>query len=203
MIKKRSKANTTRKNTRVDFTPMVDMNMLLLTFFMFCTTLAKPQILDLAMPVPDLEEIIIPDAGDSWTTTVILDGDDKLYYYKGFPDYEDYASLKEISYEEVRTMLIEKNREVYYKIKDLDRKQYSDAQYKEEIKKIKRFKTAEVVVIKLTEKAKYENLIDILDEMAICHISRYAVVDMTEGDRYLLENFHSKGSTYQHVLAKR
>lgn len=203
MIEKRSKSITKRKNTRVDFTPMVDMNMLLLTFFMFCTTLAKPQILDLAMPVPDLEEQTIADAGDSWTTTLILDENNKLYYYNGIPDYEDHNTLKATTYEEMRSILIDKNKEVYHKIKNLDRKQYTETQYKEAIKEIKRYKTAEVVVIKLTEKAMYENLIDILDEMAICHISRYAVVDITEGDHYLLDNYHSKGSLYQHAMAKQ
>jgi biopolymer transport protein ExbD len=41
-----AKKNTSKQkkiNVRVDFTPMVDMMMLLITFFMLCTSLAKPQ----------------------------------------------------------------------------------------------------------------------------------------------------------------
>ena len=34
----------------VDFTPMVDMNMLLITFFMLCTTMIKSQTLQLILP---------------------------------------------------------------------------------------------------------------------------------------------------------
>ena len=34
-------------NVRVDFTPMVDMLMLLITFFMLCTSLSKPQSIEL------------------------------------------------------------------------------------------------------------------------------------------------------------
>ena len=40
-------------NVRVDFTPMVDMMMLLITFFMLCTSLAKPQTMELSMPSND------------------------------------------------------------------------------------------------------------------------------------------------------
>ena len=40
-------------NVRVDFTPMVDMNMLLITFFMLCTTLSKPQTMEISMPSND------------------------------------------------------------------------------------------------------------------------------------------------------
>ena len=36
---------------RVDFTPMVDMNMLLITFFMLCTSLSKPQTMEISMPL--------------------------------------------------------------------------------------------------------------------------------------------------------
>lgn len=44
MAKKESKQK--KMNVRVDFTPMVDMLMLLITFFMLCTSLSKPQTME-------------------------------------------------------------------------------------------------------------------------------------------------------------
>lgn len=41
-----------KKAIHVDFTPMVDMNMLLITFFMLCTTFAKSKTLSIALPAP-------------------------------------------------------------------------------------------------------------------------------------------------------
>ncbi|MDR1436748.1 MAG: biopolymer transporter ExbD, partial [Candidatus Symbiothrix sp.] len=46
--------------------------------------------------------------------------------------------------------------------------------------------TAPTVMIKPTELSTYKNLVDALDEMLICNIGAYAVIDLTEGDRYLL-----------------
>ena len=51
MAKKQEKQK--KMNVRVDFTPMVDMMMLLITFFMLCTSLAKPQSMELSMPAND------------------------------------------------------------------------------------------------------------------------------------------------------
>ena len=45
-----------KMNSRVDFTPMVDMIMLLVTFFMLCTTLLKPQTMEISMP-SDKEDV--------------------------------------------------------------------------------------------------------------------------------------------------
>lgn len=72
-----------KMSTRVDFTPMVDMMMLLITFFMLCTSLAKPQAMHLTMPAKD-DNMTAEDKDKSkteQTITIYLADNDKLYYY--------------------------------------------------------------------------------------------------------------------------
>jgi hypothetical protein len=47
-------------------------------------------------------------------------------------------------------------------------------------------KTATIVLIKPTEVSSYGNLINILDEMKICSIGRYALIDVTDYDKNLI-----------------
>ena len=85
-----------KADTRVDFTPMVDMMMLLITFFMLCTSLSKPQSMQLTMPSND-KNVQEQDRGatkESQTITLYLAGNDGIYYVKGIPNYEDPTCVK-------------------------------------------------------------------------------------------------------------
>ena len=97
---KRGKSKQKKMTVRVDFTPMVDMNMLLITFFMLCTTLSKPQTMEISMPSndKDITENQKSMVKASQAITLLLGADNKLYYYEGEPNYKDYTSLKETSY---------------------------------------------------------------------------------------------------------
>ncbi|MBO8438953.1 MAG: biopolymer transporter ExbD [Bacteroidetes bacterium] len=186
---------------RVDFTPMVDMNMLLITFFMLCTTLSKPQTMEISMPSNDknITEEDQTKVAASRAITILLGGDDRVFYYAGEPNYEDYNSLKEVSFraDGLRAVLTERNYDVIQKINELKREKLetnmSDEDFNKKASEIKNVKTAPVVMIKASDESTYENLIDALDEMQICSISKYAIVDMAEGDLFLLENYESKG----------
>lgn len=197
-----AKKGKPKKHTlRVDFTPMVDMNMLLITFFMFCTTLSKPQAMDLILPTKD--EVKKEDKNkveDTKAITVILGEKNKVYYYFGKPNYSDANSLILTNYgpQGLRKMLIERNAVLVNrmrKLRDLKaKKQISEDDFKKQSKEIKNDDAGQVVIIKPTDGATYSNLVDVLDEMQICSIGKYAIVDLTEGDKYLVQNLETGGS---------
>ena len=201
------KGQPKKMNLRVDFTPMVDMNMLLITFFMFCTSLSKPQIMLLSLPVKD-EQVLTDDeknkVKESKAITIILGGDSRVYYYFGKITkemYADYASLQETTFAPsggIRDVLAGRNSDVVRQIVDLKKqrlkKEISEEAFKEEVDKVKDAPDGIVVVIKPTDKSTYKNMVDILDEMQICGIGKYALIEMSDGDTYLVENYLSKGA---------
>ncbi len=201
------KGKQKKMTIRVDFTPMVDMNMLLITFFMLCTSLSKPQTMEISMPSNDktITEEDQTKVKASRAITLILGGDNRVFYYTGEPNYEDYTSLKETTYEAdgLRAMLMGRNADIVAQIKALKaeklEKKFSDEEYNERAIKIKDVKTAPVVMIKATDDATYENLVDALDEMQICSISKYAIVDITDGDKFLLDNLEQKGKLTENI----
>lgn len=199
-----------KKDVRVDFTPMVDMMMLLITFFMLCTSLAKPQTMQLSMPSNDKnmtdEDKTVTKA--SQTITVYAAGNDKIYYVEGLPNYNDPATLKETTWGSQGIRKVIMNHQVedgtipaqiiaQAKVK-LDKKKFDNPKFTQEEydKELSKLKAGEVdgqkiptltVIIKATDKASYRNLVDVLDEMQICNIGKYVIDKINPQDTELLK----------------
>jgi len=155
--KKRAK----KGSTKVDMTPMVDLGFLLLTFFVMTTTLAKPQIMEINMPVKPKTEEEQSELKASNALTLLLGENDKIYWYAGLPDAPTAPGVQVTNYSAsgVRKLL-------------LDRKNNPKL----------------VVLIKPMEKSRYKNLVDILDEMNITESNKYAIVDVDPRDEDLVKN---------------
>ncbi len=147
----KSKSRQKKFDTRIDFTPMVDMNMLLITFFMLCTTMIKSQTLQIALPTNEtVTEEQKNKVKQSEAVTIIIDGklDDNglsnpdegmLYYYEGMPETDRLAQgesnmeqvefgKKEGAYPAIRGILMKKNEEVCKRIADL-KKDWKDMKF--------------------------------------------------------------------------
>ena len=207
---KNGKSKQKKFAVRVDFTPMVDMNMLLITFFMLCTTLSKPQTMEISMPSNDknITEEQKSMVKASQAITLLLGADNKLYYYEGEPNYKDYTSLKETSYtpDGIRSILLQKNVAAVNKVRALKQQKLdlkiSEEEYRKQVSEIKSGKDTPTVIIKATDDASYKNLIDALDEMQICNIGKYVITDIAEADEFLMKNFDEKGALSQNLADK-
>jgi biopolymer transport protein ExbD len=147
--KGKGKKRTKKASTRVDLTPMVDLGFLLVTFFMLTTTFSKPQTMEINMPVKD------PTAKDKGTDTkasqsmtIILGENNKVFWFKGMADTANFSTT-DYSPKGLRSLLVDMNKNT----KDL------------------------VCIIKPTDKSNYRNMVDVLDEMSIIGIKRYALVN--------------------------
>lgn len=165
-----------RMSTRIDFTPMVDLGFLLITFFMLTTTLAKPQIMALVMP--DRDPVLRDPIKNSKVLTLLLGEQDKVYWYEGITD----ARLDSTEYgaEGLRRVILNKMEKV--------RDQWGSEEYHD-------LKTGDAkegsflyVLIKPTAGSRYRNLVDALDEMAICGVRYYTILDISDPETAFIRN---------------
>ncbi|MFC6996834.1 ExbD/TolR family protein [Rufibacter roseus] len=156
--KKRAK----KASTKVDMTPLVDLGFLLLTFFVMTTTLAKPQVMEINMPVKPKTEDQQNELKASNAFTVLLGGDNRIFYYRGLhqPNVGAIPEVEESDWSAngIRKTLVESTRA----------------------------NPNLVVLIKADETSTYKNLVDILDEMSITGTQKYAVVKLDNADAGLL-----------------
>jgi len=144
-------------STAVDMTPMVDLGFLLITFFIFTTTMAQPTAMKLYMP----KDVDKPEeqnkVKESGAFTILLGKEDQVYYYEGL----DPSKLQATSFKGIREEIIKKKQST--NPEDL------------------------VMIIKPSADATYKNTVDILDEMTISEIKRYAMVDISDGEYQLVK----------------
>ncbi|MBP1650929.1 MAG: Biopolymer transport protein ExbD/TolR [Bacteroidetes bacterium] len=170
--KKHQGTKSKKHSTRVDMTPMVDLGFLLITFFMLTTTMSKPKTMDLIMPKDTKNEEEQNKVKESTALTILLGKDNRVYYYEGLaqdpsasanPDFFKATSFA--NKDGIRDVIIKKRDDVA------------------KLRNAKGEPEDVVVIIKADDDAKYKNFVDILDEMAINRIQRYATVDISDQDK--------------------
>ena len=158
-----------RLSLRIDMTPMVDLAFLLITFFMLTTVLTKPFVMQIEKPSDDKSA-----TGPRKTIrerdllTLVLEENDKLFWFTGSANPE--INVTDFSTRGIRKILIAKKAE----IKELH------------------------IFIKASDRSRYKNLIDILDEMLIAEIKDYSIMDMTQDDDKLIAEFKMKETGMVH-----
>jgi biopolymer transport protein ExbD len=187
---KGGKKKAKKFSTHIDMTPMVDLMCLLITFFMLTTAFSKPKAMEITMPEKkDDPTVKAPEIQADRTINILVSGNDKIYYYFGLADPKlPLPQLISTNYSKdgIRKMLLQRNILVFKAVKELRDKVVrgdevmADSTLNRKVKELKKSdKNAPIILIKADEKAKYKNLVDIIDEMAICTVANYAVVDIS------------------------
>ena len=144
-------------STRVDLTPMVDLGFLLITFFIFTTTMSQPTAMKLFLP----KDVDKPEEQnklkESAALTLMPSKANMVYYYEGL----DPSKLQSSTFKGIRDIVLDKKRRT-------DPKDF-------------------MVILKPTKDATYKNTVDILDEMTIDAVKRYALVDITPDEYKFVE----------------
>lgn len=202
---KSGKSKQKKMDARVDMTPMVDMIMLLVTFFMLCTTLLKPQTMEIAMPSDkdDLKDEQKNQAKASEAITILIDKENTIYYFEGKPEE---ATLNKTTYgkDGIRAVLLHKNQNAKKQVDALkqefalkEKNDETQAEFKKRLSEIKNAKGTPTVVIKASDEATYLNLIDVLDEMQICNIGKYVIDKFADYDRAMIDGTANAGGAQE------
>ena len=164
---KGGKVRSKKQNSKVDLTAMVDLAFLLITFFMLTTSLSKPQSMNLGLPDTKKDKEPQKDikVDQKRTMTIILGADNKIKWFHGLldnPEPNGKPTVAVYGKEGIR-------KEILKRVKSVA--EYCAA------KPGSKPGDGLIVIIKPTKKANYRNLVDMLDEMAICNVPTYAIVN--------------------------
>jgi len=140
---------------RIDMTPMVDLGFLLISFFVITTELSKPTAMPLAMPKDGKGT----DLGESYAFTVLLGAKGDTWYYYG--NWADAVS---------KDAVLPVNSTITLRQKIQERQQWLD------VHPGKEGRDGLMVLVKSSPDASYKQVVDVLDEMSINQVKKYAVV---------------------------
>jgi biopolymer transport protein ExbD len=196
---KKGKKRAKKSSTHIDMTPMVDLAFLLLTFFILTTTMSKPTTLQLTFPVDPKDDTSKITKVNNAITLILTKNDEILYYTD---ELKPETQFQKADYKSIRKVIQERNMPAIQKINELT-KQFNkqvggdkakfkelEPQYKQMVDSIKGLKESVFCIIKPDEHAKYRNMIDIVDEMDICGVGKYAVSDkFAEAELEYIKNY--------------
>ena len=150
-----------RKSTRVDLTPMVDLGFLLITFFVFTTTMSTVTAMGMVTPkhLDSANSLVCK----SCVITVLPAANNKLYYYEGSEKNAQYKTT-EYSSAGIRTILMNKKRSAAAINKDA------------------------ILIIKPGASSNFKNLINIIDESNICMYKRYYLDKASVAYELMIQN---------------
>jgi biopolymer transport protein ExbD len=157
-------------STRIDLTPMVDLGFLLITFFMYTTTMAKPKTMEINMPYKDqtMKEEEKNKIKESVALTILLSKNHRIYYYEGIGSDPNKAPDIKVTYftqkKGIRDEIIAKKKMVD------DLKRSGQLGPKDET----------TILIKPDTTSTYGDVVNMLDEMNINDIKVYAIIDITD-----------------------
>jgi biopolymer transport protein ExbD len=149
-----------KRPTPIDLTPMVDLGFLLITFFIFTTSMSQPTAMKLRMPHDALNIKDSMQTPASGAMSILLRSDNQVYYYFGILA-DDGSNVIASDYRKIRDVIIQK-------------KQITDS---------KDF----MILLKSSNQATYRNTVDMLDEMFINDVKKYALLDMNESESRLVD----------------
>lgn len=171
--KKRGGLRSKKMSTKIDMTPLVDLGFLLVTFFMMTTTFNKPNAMEIVMPekkpVDPGQETVVPR---SEALNVIIAQRNRLFYYTYPEDETQSPDVQQTNYgaNGLRKIL----------------RQFDEKVRTEQRAKGKKNISGPVVLIKAIDESEFGHTVDVLDEMKITNIERYAIVDITPEEKEML-----------------
>ena len=179
-------------STRVDMTPMVDLGFLLITFFIFTSTMSTPTTMALNMPKDEKDDKNKNEAKASGALSIFMGKDNQVYYYEG-ELAPDGSNFKSTNFKGIRDIIIDKKKSVI-----------ASHQHNSQCEEIRSRNNGDpnscrdrdfVVVIKPDPEATYKNTVDMLDEMTINGVKRYAIVDIVPVEQDLINATQGGGAT--------
>jgi len=154
---------------RIDFTPMVDLGFILITFFIYTTTIAKPGSLEVWMPSePAGDQQTVYE--ENSTVTLLPTRDHRVLYYYG--PLTGAGQLKALPAANVTGWLQQK------------KKALADLPLTFSIQSHRLH-----VIIKPNDDCKYEDVVTLLDAMNVADVPYYALVDITNEEKTLVSGF--------------
>jgi biopolymer transport protein ExbD len=150
-------------STRVDLTPMVDLGFLLITFFIFTTTMSRPKAMQLNLPYDKNSETEMPVNEDKILSLIL--SDNHIYYYKG--SLHNNMQVTDYSPNGLRNLLM-----------------HEEARLQATYGKT----TGSLVLIKPTDNANYSEVIKTIDEMLINAVPSYMLLDADKNDELAVKD---------------